>query len=46
MTFDVAVIGTGAGGATAARELSKKGLKGLNFGKRKTPQNRYIRKSH
>ncbi len=29
MTFDVAVIGTGAGGATAARELSKKGLKVL-----------------
>ncbi|MEN4019011.1 MAG: GMC family oxidoreductase N-terminal domain-containing protein [Methanobacterium sp.] len=27
MTFDVAVIGTGAGGATVARELSKKGLK-------------------
>lgn len=29
MTFDVAVIGTGAGGATAARELSKRGLKVL-----------------
>lgn len=29
MTFDIAVIGTGAGGATVARELSKKGLKVL-----------------
>ena len=29
MTFDVIVIGTGAGGATVARELSKKGLKVL-----------------
>lgn len=29
MTFDIAVIGTGAGGATLARELSKKGLKVL-----------------
>ncbi|HML04359.1 MAG TPA: FAD-dependent oxidoreductase [Methanobacterium sp.] len=29
MTFDVAIIGTGAGGATIARELSKKGLKVL-----------------
>lgn len=29
MTFDVAVIGTGTGGATVARELSKKGLKVL-----------------
>ncbi|MGB9937715.1 MAG: GMC family oxidoreductase N-terminal domain-containing protein [Methanobacterium sp.] len=29
MTFDVAVIGTGAGGATAARELSKMGFKVL-----------------
>ncbi len=27
MAFDIAVIGTGAGGATVARELSKKGLK-------------------
>lgn len=27
MTFDVAIIGTGAGGSTIARELSKKGLK-------------------
>lgn len=26
MTFDVVVIGTGAGGATVARELSKKGM--------------------
>lgn len=29
MTFDIVVIGTGAGGATVARELSKKGLKVL-----------------
>lgn len=29
MTFDIAVIGTGAGGATIAKELSKKGLKVL-----------------
>ncbi len=29
MTYDVIVIGTGAGGATAAREISKKGLKVL-----------------
>lgn len=29
MAFDIAVIGTGAGGATVARELSKKGLKVL-----------------
>lgn len=29
MTFDVIVIGTGAGGATAAREISKKGYKVL-----------------
>lgn len=29
MTFDIAVIGTGAGGATVARELSKNGLKVL-----------------
>ena len=29
MTFDVIVIGTGAGGATAAREISKKGCKVL-----------------
>ena len=29
MIFDVAIIGTGAGGATVARELSKKGLKVL-----------------
>lgn len=29
MNFDVAVVGTGAGGATVARELTKKGLKVL-----------------
>ncbi|MBI5680209.1 MAG: GMC family oxidoreductase [Methanobacterium sp.] len=29
MTYDIAIIGTGAGGATVARELSKKGLKVL-----------------
>ncbi len=29
MTFDAIVVGTGAGGATAARELSKEGLKVL-----------------
>ena len=29
MTFDVIIIGTGAGGATAAREISKKGCKVL-----------------
>ncbi|MGZ7209721.1 MAG: GMC family oxidoreductase N-terminal domain-containing protein [Methanobacterium sp.] len=29
MTFDVAIIGTGAGGATVSRELSKKGMKVL-----------------
>ena len=29
MTFDVAVIGTGAGGATIAKELSKEGIKVL-----------------
>ena len=29
MTFDVIIIGTGAGGATAAREISKKGYKVL-----------------
>ena len=38
MTFDVIVVGTGAGGATVARELSKKGCKVLILEKGKRHQ--------
>lgn len=38
MTFDIAIIGTGAGGATVARELSKRGLKVLILEKGKRHQ--------